>query len=440
MSVSPNQPVTAPVPALQAAPHTRAADSTLRLLREGYDFLPRRCAELNTDVFVTRLMGRRVICTSGPDAARMFWHPGRFTRRGAIPPTTLMLLQDFGSTETLDGEDHRHRKAMMMSLQTPADRARMVGIAAREWRARAARWPARGRVSLFEESESVLCAAACRWAGIPPEAWAAEEDHTRLTRAFSAMIAGAGTRFRHTVRGLLLRSRTERWARELVEAVRTRRLAPRPDSPLAVIARHRDRDERPLPVAVAAVELINVLRPVVAVARYVVFGALALHDFPEWRPRLAAGDDDALTAFAQEVRRYYPFFPAVGGRVREPFTWRGMVFEEGAWVLFDMHGTNHHPGIWPEPHRFRPERFAGWQSDGFDLVAQGAGDYLTGHRCPGEMMTVDLVKSALHLLAAEAVYTVPRQDLTVSLARMPALPASGFLIDAAAPLPRAAHP
>ena len=428
MSVSQNQSLHVPVE--QGVPRTKSADSTLAFLREGYPFIQRRCAELNSDVFTTRLMGRRVICTGGPEAARMFWQPGRFTRRGAIPPTTLMLLQDFGSGETLDGEDHRHRKAMMMSLQTPSDRARMVTIALEEWRARIQRWPAQRRVTLFDETESVLCAAACRWAGIPP----ARVDLARLTAEFSAMIDGAGTVFRRTLQGLLMRSRTEGWARELVEAVRAGQLAPEPGSPLAVIARHRDRDERPLSVDIAAKELINVLRPTVAVARFIVFGAQALHEFPEWRPRLASGDDAALTSFAQEVRRFYPFFPAVGGRVLDAFDWRGLHFDEGTWVLFDMHGTNHDARLWPEPQRFRPERFAAWQSDGFDLVAQGAGDYLTGHRCPGEALTVDLVKSALHLLASEVVYTVPRQDLTIDLARMPALPASRFQIEVAPPV------
>lgn len=428
MSVSHHQPLTVPVE--QGVPRTRSFDSTLKLLSDGYPFIQRRCAELDTDVFATRLVGRRAICVSGHEAARMFWQPGRFTRRGALPPTTLMLLQDFGSTETLDGEEHRRRKAMMMSLQTPADRARMAAIAQEEWRAHVSLWPGRRRVSLFDEAESVLCAAACRWAGIP----ASHIDHQRLTQEFSAMIDGAGNAFRRTLRGLLLRSRTERWAKDLVGAVRAGQLAPEPDSPLAVIARHRDRDERPLPPDIAANELINVLRPVVAVARYVVFGAHAMHEHPEWRPRIATGDDAALTAFAQEVRRFYPFFPAVGGRVLDAFDWRGLHFAEGSWVLFDMHGTNHDPRLWPEPRAFRPERFMGWQSDGFDLVAQGGGDYLTGHRCPGEAMTVDLVKAALHLLASEVVYTVPRQDLSISLSRMPTMPASGFQIEVAAPV------
>lgn len=363
MTVFQRQPLLVPVQ--YGVPRTKAVDSTLGLLFEGYPFIWRRCTELGTDIFFTRLMGRPVICASGAEAARMFWQPGRFTRRGALLPGSLRLLQGSGSSLALDGEDHRHRRAMLMSLQTVDDRARKVALAEAEWRLHAARLPDRRRVPLFAEAESVLCAAACRWAGVP----AGAGSLARLAESLSAALGGGGNALRRSLHGLLLRRRIEAWARELVAAVRAGGLAPPSESPLAVIARHRDRDEQ-----------------------------------------------------------------AVGARVCEAFDWRGLQFEEGTWVLFDLYGTNHDPALWPQPGRFRPERFAGRHGDGFDLVAQGAGDYLTGHRCPAEALTLDLVKSALHLLASEVEYAVPRQDLSVDLSPMPALPASGLLIDVALPV------
>lgn len=211
--------------------------------------------------------------------------------------------------------------------------------------------------------------------------------------------------------------------------MRADRLPADPASALAMVARHRDDEGRLLDVKVAAVELINLLRPTVAVARFIVFGALAMHQFPEWRARLAGADDALLAMFAQEVRRYYPFFPAVGGRATGEFDWKGLRFAKGDWVLFDLYGTNHHPDLWPAPQRFDPERFASWRDDGHSLVAQGAGDYLNGHRCPGEPATVELLKAALRLLAGEARYRVPRQQLQVSLSRMPSQPASGMVLE-----------
>lgn len=56
-------------------------------------------------------------------------------------------------------------------------------------------------------------------------------------------------------------------------------------------------------------ELINLLRPTVEVAWFVMFAALALHQYPECRDKLDAGQDDYLERFVQEVRRFYPFFP-----------------------------------------------------------------------------------------------------------------------------------
>lgn len=414
-----------PVPVHRAVPGTGGIDNALALLAEGYRFIGRRCERLGSDIFTTRIMLRQAVCMRGPDAARLFYTPDRFTRKRAIPPTVLMLLQDFGSAETLDGQAHRRRKALMMSLLTPDYQARMVACFEDALRARFAAWPGRQSVVLLREAEAALADAACRWAGVPLTA----SELERRTEELAAMVDAAGSFGPKNLRAQLLRQRCERWARALVEAVRAGRLPADPASALAVIARHRDHEDRLLDTKVAAVELINLLRPIVAVARFIVFGALAMHQFPEWRARLAGADDALLTMFAQEVRRYYPFFPAVGGRATGDFEWKGLRFSKGDWVLFDLYGTNHHPDLWPAPRRFDPERFASWRDDGHSLVAQGAGDYLNGHRCPGEPATVELVKAALRLLAGEARYRVPRQQLQVSLSRMPSQPASGMVLE-----------
>jgi fatty-acid peroxygenase len=104
---------------------------------------------------------------------------------------------------------------------------------------------------------------------------------------------------------------------------------------------------------VAAVELINVLRPTVAVARYIISAALALHTYPQCQQKLQGGDDEYLELFVQGVRRFYPFFPFVGGRVQEEFDWQGHHFAKGTWLLLDLYGTNHDSRIWKEPERFR---------------------------------------------------------------------------------------
>jgi fatty-acid peroxygenase len=182
-----------------------------------------------------------------------------------------------------------------------------------------------------------------------------------------------------------------------------------------------------LDTEVAAVELINVLRPVVAVARFVAFAALALHEHPECVQKIQA-DEDYLEMFVQEVRRFYPFFPFVGGRVRNAFDWRGRRYTTGTWVLLDLHGTDHDARAWGNPEEFRPERFRRWGGSAFDFVPQGGGDHCNGHRCPGEWATIALMKRAVRLLTGSMSYEVPEQDLRISLSRMPTVPKSRFVI------------
>jgi fatty-acid peroxygenase len=280
-------------------------------------------------------------------------------------------------------------------------------------------------IIVHREAELVLCRAACQWAGVPVSA----EDTVARTAEFSAMIAGAGSAGPRNWKAMLLRRRTEHWARALIDAVRGGQVQLPFDSPLNVIARHRDADGQLIGRKDAAVELINMLRPTVAVARFVAFAVLALHEHPDCRRRVAAGDDAFLAMFAQEVRRYYPFFTAVGGRASHDFDWHGLHVGKGTWVLLDLYGTDHHPAIWGDPDVFRPERFERWESSGFDLIPQGGGDHYSGHRCAGEAATVDLIKSAIKLFATEIAYEVPPQDLSVSLRRMPTLPASGMVIE-----------
>ncbi|MBX9700769.1 MAG: cytochrome P450, partial [Acetobacteraceae bacterium] len=101
-------------------PSDRSPDASLALLREGYAFIPNRCRALCTDAFRTRLMLTPVLCMQGEEAARIFYHPGRFTRRGAMPASALRLVQDRGSVMTLDGRAHAWRKRLFLEVLTAA--------------------------------------------------------------------------------------------------------------------------------------------------------------------------------------------------------------------------------------------------------------------------------------------------------------------------------
>ncbi|WNG46954.1 cytochrome P450 [Archangium minus] len=85
--------------------------------------------------------------------------------------------------------------------------------------------------------------------------------------------------------------------------------------------------------------------------------------------------------------------------------------------------------LWNAPDAFRPERFKQWSGSPFDFIPQGGGPRATGHRCPGEWITMHNVTLALHFLTRCMSYeVVPGQDLSVDPTRMPTRPRSGFVI------------
>lgn len=405
---------------------TRGLDSTLPFAWHGYEFISRRCERYGTDAFQTRLLLEPTVCLRGADAARVFYDDARFERRGAFPMRVQKTLVGVGGVQGLDGHAHRARKEMFMDLMSPEGISALTLLTAEHWRAQIPAWERAGDVVLYEEAGQVLYRAVSTWAGVP----FTERQVKGRTDDLHAMIDGPAAIGARHWRGRRARRRAENSLAQLVEAVRTGNHVPPKGSPLAAVATHRDPEGQLLDSRIAAVELLNLLRPTVAVDRFITFAALALHQHPQWRDRLRNGDDRDAELFVQEVRRFYPFFPAVAARVRSAFDWQDVHFPAGRRVLLDLYGTNHHPSLWEDPETFRPERFATWDGGAYDFIPQGGGDHRSGHRCAGEWITIAVMKTALTMLTREMRYHVPVQDLRISLRRMPTLPASGLLISA----------
>src|SRR5919107_2279640 len=131
-------------------------DSTLALLSQGYAYISKRCKHFQSDVFRTRLMFYPAVCMLGEEAARIFYEPDRFTRKRAMPPTALMLLQGLGSAQLLDGEAHRWRKRMFMSIMTPERIQELDDLTADQWRIHIEKWQGMDQVALLPEAQDIL--------------------------------------------------------------------------------------------------------------------------------------------------------------------------------------------------------------------------------------------------------------------------------------------
>jgi fatty-acid peroxygenase len=405
-------------------PRLLGLDHTLALMRDPYEFISRHCHSFGWDVFEMRLLLRRTLCMTGVDAARIFYDPVRFQRAGAAPLRLQESLLGVGGVQALDGAEHAHRKQMFLSMMSSERLQQLASIMTRTLRASAERWSTQDQVVLYDELHVVLTRSVCEWAGVPLP----EPDLTTRSRQLSAMFDRAGAVGPPHWWSRHARNRAERWIAEIIDDIRAGKIDCATDLAAHRIASYRDSQGQPLDSRIAAVELLNILRPTVALSVYIVFLVHALHVHPEYKPQLEQQDDQLTQAFVQEVRRFYPFFPAVPAIVRESFEWKGMSFPEGTRVLLDLHGVNHDPRVWKEPKLFMPERFLNWQESAYTFIPQGGGDHLRNHRCAGEWLTIALMKAALEFFVTGVSYTLPEQDLEIDRTRLPALPRSHLIL------------
>jgi fatty-acid peroxygenase len=403
-------------------------DNGFQLLTQGYGWLPNRRRALERRTVAARLGGLRATGLEGPDAAEFFYDEKHVGRALAIPEPVQATLFGNGAVHTLDGEAHRVRKAMFVTLLMQEDGvASLVDRATAAWDDAAAGWAARPQIVLFEESANVLTGAVCRWAGIP----ISDDEVSGAARDLQALVDGFATAGPRHWRARRSRGRREAWLARLVEDVRSGAATVPEGSAVDVVASHRDAGGEQLEPRVAAVELLNVIRPTVAISWFLAFSGHALIRWPGHRSRLATGDPAYAEAFAHEVRRFYPFAPFIGGRAPRDVEWDGQRIPANSMVLLDLYGQNHDPDVWGDPYAFRPDRFLA--DDGvrdigaFELVPQGAGDPRTGHRCPGEQISVALL-AALAVRLARLQFDVPEQDLEIPLHRIPARPRSGIVL------------
>jgi cytochrome P450 len=112
------------------------------------------------------------------------------------------------------------------------------------------------------------------------------------------------------------------------------------------------------------------------------------------RAAVAAREDDEeyLGALVKEVLRIRPPIPVAAGRVlTEPFAIGPHTIPAGTLVLIDAWGVHHDPELYPDPERFRPERFLAGAPEPYTWLPFGGG----AHRCIGAALAELEIKVAL---------------------------------------------
>ncbi|MDO5512106.1 cytochrome P450 [Corynebacterium sp.] len=419
------------------------SEQALTFLRSGYLFASRLrkkagvAATSHAPVSLT-LLGKTSHLVRGAEGVRLFYDSSRIKRDGAMPKFIQVPLFGNGAVHTLDGEEHLVRKKAMADLAYDdarvADFADLVGD---ELENTHRRWIADGG-TVHEDTAIAFGRAAFRWAGIPMS----DEEMDTRAKQMNRLLDTFGDLKTNPI-AAFERQRLNKWATGLIEQVRAGEIEAPADSVLAHIADLRGVDGELVDAEVAGVELQNLTRPTVAVGRFAAFAATALVENPEWAQRIREAADGELTgvreavAFAQEVRRTYPFVPMLPGLLTEDTEVSGCPMKKGQRVLLDFVGTLTSPQEWDNAASFDPERFM--RFDGVEdaesleaFIPQGGADVYSGHRCPGEKIAVAALSGAVALLTRPTVeISEDVEDLTFPWTTMLTRPATGVRVHGA---------
>lgn len=111
------------------------------------------------------------------------------------------------------------------------------------------------------------------------------------------------------------------------------------------------------------------------------------------------GSDSYLDAVVRETLRQRPILPVTARRLVEPMELGGFVFPAGWTLMPCIYLIHRNPEIFPEPERFRPERFLGEEApSGRAWVPFGAG----ARHCIGSHLGMLTIKTVLRSVLTRA--------------------------------------
>jgi cytochrome P450 len=349
-----------------------------------------RCRARYGDVFTVRLplSGGGVVNICDPQLIRtVFADRGDRLRAGEANNVLKPILGD-RSVLLLDGPEHmRQRKLMLPSFH--GERMQRYGTLITEITAeRVAGWPRDGAFPLRQEFQAITLDVIIR-------AVFGVDDAARLSELRTALagLLGVG-RNRLTMLPFMQRAlgRRSPWARlmrarEAVDTllyaeIRRRRavtdLAER-DDVLSLLLLARDEEGREMTDAELRDELVTLLlagHETTATSLAWLFDLL-LHEPPAMRrleEEVLDGTGTAwLDACITEGLRMRPVVPVVARHLTEPLELGGWRLPAGTYVAPNIVETHRRAETYPEPLRFRPERFLDSRVDSFAWLPFGGG-------------------------------------------------------------------
>ncbi len=366
----------------------------------------------------------RTVNLFGPDANRLVLldRDGIFSAKGSWD---LIMGRIFTNGLLLrDGEDHRfHRRLMREAFRTPALQAYLDAMndALIPWAEELAQRG--GQIEAFPTIKQMTLDMACRiFLGLP-----ANEDNTKLNKAFEATVAASMSLVRLPIPGLEFnrglegrKYMIERFTR-LIEERRSGATGG-PDIFTRLCLAEDENGDR-----LADQEIIDHMIFLMMAAHDTTTSALTsmLYELaanPTWQDRLrdetralskpAIEWDDLLEVkdhvlAIQEVLRRYPPLSTIPRMATADFEWQGYQIPAGTMVVIYPIHTHHLDAWWSDPYRFDPDRFA----EGREEHKRHSHSYLPfgggNHMCLGLRFAETQIKAALFQLLQRVQISVP---------------------------------
>lgn len=370
---------------------------TFAYLANGYEFIERRRAKFGP-VFRTSLLGRPTAVISGPDACAEWIDPEKIQREGSMPPH---IQEIFGgrSLPLLDGAEHRERKLQVLAGFGHDALEGYLPQLEEVTRRLLDRWSRAGEIVATEEFKRLAIEGICRnvmslESGPTTDAICA--DFRRLAAGMTALpIPIPGSTYRRAIaaRGRLFAT--------FDELIRQHRTGPLNDGLWRILAA-KSSDGTSMTDAAARLELHHIV-----IAGYVIFAEFAatvlhlsrnLEVAKKLREEVRRESPSGPISFdvlrkmpyllqvIMEVKRLCPILPAIFGKAKSTFEFKGCTIPKGWMVIWAIRSTHQDPGVYREPDRFDPDRFSPGRAEQnkheHAFSPHGPGAY-GGHKCPG---------------------------------------------------------
>ncbi len=359
--------------------------------------------------FTISMLGKPATIIRGEEAVDFFYDESKIERAGAMPAPISDALFGKGAVHTLDGEAHKVRKSQLAAMAYDDARVENFKVLVEEEMQRVIESWAKKPGNVYDDVAIAYGRAAFRWAGIPMS----EKELQKRAEQYSHLLDNFGSPL-HNALAQVDRIKLDKWAEKLIVDVRSGALSVDTDSVLAHMARLVDENGELVPAKTAGIELQNLTRPTVAVSRFAAFAAVALvqnrDEAFKVREAVVANGGSLINvpeavAFAQEVRRAYPFVPMLPAFSKVDTEISGCPIHKGQRVLMDIVGTHNSPSVWEKPAEFKPDRWMDIEDyeavKGF--LPQGGAEVLTGHRCPGEKIAIAALSATVAAMSDEKV-------------------------------------